>query len=248
MINLVIDIGNTFTKVALFDNRNIIELNKFERFGISDLKKIISQKKIEWAILSSVNQEVNEVEEFLETNYKYVRFNSTMPAGVINHYSTPQTLGLDRFAAVIGVASMFPQTNCLVIDAGTCITYDFIDKDKNYWGGSISPGLSMRFKSMHTLTGRLPLVAYNSEFENFYGDDTQTAILSGVQQGMIYETLGFINEYASRYSGLQVILCGGDVKFFDTRLKNSIFANSLKTEPHLVLIGLNEVIHQRTND
>src|SRR5690606_709080 len=162
-----------------------------------------------------------------------------------NHYKTPQTLGLDRFAGVIGAAALYPEQNSLVIDAGTCITYDRIDKNRNYDGGGISPGLSMRFQAMHELTEKLPLIAPDLHFMEKIGTDTRSSLLAGAQQGLINEALGFINDYELRFEALQIILCGGDFKFFDTRLKNSIFAHSVKVEPHLVLIGLNEVIHQQ---
>jgi type III pantothenate kinase len=248
MINLVIDVGNSFTKVAIFDNREIVDLFKFDQFAVDNLPGVVKRRVIDHAIISTVDQDVESLEEYLKSKYNYIRFHTGIHSNIINHYKTPQTLGLDRFAAVIGAAAVLPVKNCLIIDAGTCITYDFVDKDMNYWGGSISPGLSMRFKAVNTFTERLPLFEYDPEFNSYYGTETKSAILSGIQQGLVHEALGFIQDYASNYSDLHVILCGGDVKFFDTRLKNSIFADSLKTEPQLVLIGLNEVIHQNTND
>ncbi len=153
-------------------------------------------------------------------------------------------MGLDRIAGVIGAKSLFPDTNCLVIYAGTCITYDAVDLAGVYEGGSISPGLKMRLKAMHKFTGRLPEVEL-SNYADWRGYDTPSAMLSGVLNGCTEELRGMIEIYRSRYPGLQVILCGGDAIFFDTRLKNSIFAHTLKTEPNLVLIGLNEVIEQQ---
>ena len=248
MLNLVIDAGNTFTKVAVFDNRDLIELHKFDQLTVTGLEGVVKSRQISYSIVSSVDLEVEELEDYLKANFRHIRFHTGINAGIINHYKTPHTLGLDRYAAVIGAKALLPDANCLIIDSGTCITYDFVDKNRNYYGGSISPGLRMRFNAVHTFTERLPLIEAEADFNNYFGDDTRTAILSGVQQGIFNEALGFIQDYTSRYSELKVILCGGDVKFFDTRLKNSIFANSIKTEPDLVLIGLNEVIHQYTND
>jgi len=247
MINLVIDIGNTLTKVALFNNRKISELQVFEQFDTTVLQECLDEKKIDHAIISSVDKEISDMESILEASCKYYRFRTSMSSRVINHYQTPQTLGLDRFAAVIGAEAILPSTNCLVIDAGSCITYDFIDSKKNYYGGSISPGIAMRFQSLNIFTGRLPLIELEVSFIAAYGTDTRSSILSGVQYGVWNEALGFITSYSLQYPDLQIILCGGDVKFFDTRLKSSIFAHYVKTEPNLVLIGLNEVIYQQND-
>ncbi len=247
MINLVIDIGNTLTKVAVFNNRKISKLDVFGQFNALALQQCLDGKEIDHAIISSVDKEIRDMEYVAEKYCKYFRFSTSMSTNVINHYQTPQTLGLDRFAAVIGAEAILPSRNCLVIDAGSCITYDFIDSKKNYYGGSISPGIAMRFQSLNTFTERLPLIESDISFTGTYGTDTCSSILSGVQYGIWNEALGFIESYTSHYPDLQIILCGGDVKFFDTRLKSSIFAPAVKTEPNLVLIGLNEVIYQQND-
>lgn len=243
MINLVIDIGNTFSKLAIFNNRDITSVVQIENLSLNYLHNFLDENKVDNAIISSVNTDIIDFEELMKSKVNYFRFTGSSSSGIINQYKTPQTLGLDRYAAVIGVKYLYPDKNCLVIDAGTCITYDFVDSNKNYYGGSISPGIKMRFKAMNTFTSRLPLIEPNENISIEYGDDTSSSLLSGVQKGVIYEALGFINSYNSKWPDLKVVLCGGDVKFFDTELKNSIFAHALKTEPHLVLIGLNEVIY-----
>lgn len=248
MLNLVIDIGNTFTKVAIFNNRSIVESTAFETFGVAELEGLLSAWKIDRTIISSVNKDVADLEKVAASRTGYLRFHSGIPAGIHNHYLSPATLGLDRLAAVIGAACLFPGRDCLVIDAGTCITYDFIDSDWNYRGGSISPGLNMRFKAMNNFTGRLPLISPDPAFTNSFGLDTRTSMLSGVQKGVLYEVSGFIADYVRKHPEVTVILSGGDSDFFDSGLKNSIFAHRIKMEPQLVLIGLNEVIHQNTND
>lgn len=247
MINLVIDIGNSFAKIALFNDRNISDLQVFEDLNPAILKKYVDGKKIDYAIISSVEKDIKDLEYIVESSRKYCRFSTAVSSQVINHYKTPETLGMDRYAAVIAAQAMFPSANCLVIDAGSCITYDFIDSKKNYYGGSISPGIAMRFQAMHTFTQRLPLIESDSNFADAYGVDTRTSLLSGVQNGAWNEALGFIQSYALQYPDLLIVLCGGDVKFFDSRLKNSIFAHAVKTEPNLVLIGLNEVIYQQND-
>jgi type III pantothenate kinase len=243
MLNLVVDIGNTFTKLATFNNKEMISLEQTESLSIEYLDNFLGTHAVDNAIISSVNTEVDSFEKLLKSRTNYFRFTSSSSSNIINHYKTPQTLGLDRYAAVIAAEYLFPQQSCLVIDAGSCITYDFVDNNKNYLGGSITPGVQMRFKAMSSFTGRLPLVASDINKDSDYGDDTSSAIRTGVQKGVVYEALGFINSFYSKWPDLKVILCGGDVNFFDTQLKNSIFAHTLKTEPHLVLIGLNEVIY-----
>lgn len=243
MTNLVIDIGNTFSKLAIFNNRDIKSVVQVDDFSPAYLSKFLEENKINNSIISSVKAGLVGFEEVLAAKTNYVRFGSASSSKIKNHYKTPQTLGLDRYAAIIGVSFLYPNQNCLVIDAGTCITYDFVDAERNYSGGSISPGLRMRFKAMNSFTGRLPLVEPEADWAMAYGNDTNSSLLSGVQNGIIYEMLGFINSYHLSWPDLKVVLCGGDINFFDTELKNSIFAHALKTEPDLVLTGLNEVIY-----
>lgn len=243
MINLVIDIGNTFSKLALFNNRALISVKQISDISATDITQLLSDSKIDNAIISSVRADIDELEDILKSNTNYTHFTASTPSAVFNQYKTPHTLGLDRYAAVIGAQAIHSNKNCLVIDAGTCITYDLVTSEKNYVGGSISPGINMRFKAMHSFTDKLPLVEPAWLLEDDYGTDTLNSMRTGVQKGVIFETLGFINNYYAKWPELTVILCGGDVNFFDTQLKNSIFAHALKTEPNLVLIGLNEVIH-----
>lgn len=243
MAQLVIDIGNSRTKVAVFQGRKLIKLDKIEKLDLNILNKYLEDPEITHSIISSVKEDISVLEDFLKERTKYVRFSVLLPNGIINKYKSPNTLGLDRLAGILGAKSLFPNRNCMVIDAGTCITYDAIDKNGVYEGGSISPGLNMRLKAMHQFTGRLPELAL-SEYADWQGYDTPSAMLSGVINGTTAEIKGFIELYKTKYSELEVILCGGDAIFFDYSLKNSIFAHALKTEPDLVLIGLNEVIQQ----
>jgi type III pantothenate kinase len=241
MANLVIDIGNSRAKFAIFHQGKLRETGKIVKFDLDQLNLILDNHKITNSIISSVNDEISILENLLKIRTKYIRFSADVKAGVINRYKSPLTLGLDRLAGVIGAKALFPGHNCLVIDAGTCITYDAVDLAGVYEGGSISPGLIMRLKAMHKFTGRLPEIEL-SDYSDWRGYDTSTAMLSGVLNGSTEEVRGMIEVYRSKYPELRVILCGGDAIFFDTRLKNSIFAHTLKTEPDLVLLGLNEVI------
>ena len=241
MANLVIDIGNSRTKFAIFHERNLWETRQVVKFDLDQLNQILDNHKITHSIVSSVNDEILNLENLLKIRTKYIRFSAGVKVGVTNKYKSPETLGLDRLAGVIGAKALFPDRNCLVIDAGTCITYDAVDIDGIYEGGSISPGLKMRLQAMHKFTGRLPEIEL-SDYSDWRGYDTSTAMLSGVLNGSTEEVKGMIEIYRLKYPELLVILCGGDAIFFDSRLKNSIFAHTLKTEPDLVLLGLNEVI------
>ena len=244
MAQLVIDIGNSRTKLAVFEGRRLIRSEKFRQVDKIILNQYLNNNEIGQSIISSVNNEITGLEDLLKEKTQYIRFSARLDTGIVNRYKSPDTLGLDRLAGILGAKALFTSRNCLVIDAGTCITYDAINKNGVYEGGSISPGLNMRLKAMHQFTGRLPEVEL-SEFNDWQGEDTISAMLSGTVNGSAAEIKGFIEIYNSKYPELQVILCGGDAIFFDTRLKNSIFAHALKTEPDLVLIGLNEVIQQQ---
>jgi type III pantothenate kinase len=247
MARLVIDIGNTLVKLAVFNNSVLVEAGHYSTVDDSLLQQLFAKHQITQAIFSSVKKESEVWLSHLGQQLNLIRFERSMANSIHNHYLTPHTLGLDRLAAVMGARHLYPQSNNLVIDAGTCITYDGIDAGANYYGGSISPGLNMRYKALQHYTAGLPLVTADAKFDNWYGNDTTTAIKSGVQNGVLYEVEGFIQKYIQQGTHPNIILTGGDSVFLDTVLKNSIFAGYIKTEPHLVLIGLNAAI-QEHND
>ena len=247
MANLVVDIGNTFTKIAVFKQDELAHSAHYSTIETEILLNLIDQYQVNKAIISSVKKETESWRGALEKKVDVKYFNARMTTGVHNQYKTPQTLGLDRLAAVIGAKQLYPGKGSLVIDAGTAITYDWIDAKGNYFGGSISPGLNMRYKALNYYTGALPLIDADGQFNDFYGNDTTSAIRSGVQNGIKYEVAGFIESYQKNHAELNIILTGGDSIFFDTLLKNSIFAPYIKNEPYLVLKGLNAAI-QNNND
>jgi type III pantothenate kinase len=245
MTNLVFDIGNTFSKVAVFNKQNLLWTKRYRNFSEAALKLILIEFKPETAIISSVQNKIFLWEAMLEKQLKTFRFHYQMAKSITNHYEQPEKLGLDRLAAVVGAHFLYPKNSNLVIDAGTCVTYDAVDTKGNYCGGSISPGLKMRFKALKHFTKKLPLIESETDFHQISGNNTQQAILSGVQNGLRYEAEGFIKKQTEQDQHTNILLTGGDLNFFDTHLKNSIFAPYVKPEPYLVLIGLNAVIHQQ---
>ncbi len=237
-MNFIIDTGNTLTKLALFQGKEMVAFTSFA--GI-DAKHIIqfceSNKQIENAILSTVKAYPAEIDEFLNRNYKTLLFNHLTPVPVTNNYGTPETLGKDRLAGVVGARQLIPRSHILVIDAGTAITYDIVTDEGEYLGGAISPGIAMRYKALHTFTDRLPLLDYYDDAQ-LIGEDTSTSIHSGVLNGALAEMEGIIQRYQLVYPGLKIILTGGDHNYFDKRLKIKTFA-----APNLVLEGLNLILN-----
>jgi len=243
MINLTIDIGNSTVKIAVFNGQDLIYTEQISNIDQADLYQIQKKYKVSGLIISSVKQEIDIDEKELSQHFNYTRLNSKTAIPIKNEYKSKDTLGLDRLAAVVGANQIFPTQNVLVIDAGTCITYDFKDKTGTYFGGSISPGIQMRFAAMHHFTSKLPLVAFDENFDKTYGETSEEAINSGVTNGIIYEAEGFINTQLALQPDTKIILCGGNAPFFDSRFKNSIFAHLVLHEPNLVLIGLNTIVN-----
>ena len=231
MMNLVIDIGNTLVKYAVFSENEIVELKKMEIENEELIKNLVSEYKIKSIIISSVRKERG-----WNFNIRTIVLSEKTKLPINLKYKTPQTLGNDRIANVVAVNSLYKNKNILVIDAGTCITFDFIDNHSCYHGGRISPGLNMRYKSLNEFTSNLPKLSITKDF-TLFGDDTNSSIITGVQMGVISEIEGFISDLKKEKEDLIVILTGGDTFFFENYLKNGIFA-----DPNLVLKGLNEIL------
>ncbi len=244
MANLVIDIGNTYTKIAVFKRDELLVYKQFEGIDDAVINAFFKEYAISKAIVSSVKKNESQAwQTTLAAKVPVIFFNGKMAGELNNQYRTPDTLGADRLAGVMGAKTLFPQKNNLVISGGTCITYDAVDAAGNYFGGSISPGLNMRYKALNYYTDGLPLVGADESFDKQYGDNTVSAIRSGVQNGIKYELMGFIDSYKKAGEELNIVLSGGDSIFFDSLLKNSIFAPCVKIEPFLVLKGLNAALY-----
>lgn len=237
-MNIVVDYGNSSAKVGIFNEHKLTHKHVFT--NAENLKTFLHGFTATHILISSVSQPAAEVAGWaVLAQHKYI-LDRTLPLPVINRYATPATLGVDRIAAACGAWELFPATNCLVMDAGTCITYEFIDHTGQYHGGGISPGLTMRFEAMHTLTARLPRV-HPTDNPPLIGNSTETCMQSGAVHGMMQEMDGIIRKYKEQFPGLKAILCGGDGPFFENKLKEPIFAS-----PDLVLIGLNSILKHNT--
>ncbi|MCK4677294.1 MAG: type III pantothenate kinase [Bacteroidales bacterium] len=236
-MNLIIDIGNTLIKLALFDKNNLVRQKTLPGLSINELIDfIIDPQNINSAILSAVKNYPAALKNYFVDNFYFIELTEETAIPLLNMYQTPETLGRDRIAAATGANHLFPDQHILVVDAGTCITYDYINNKNVFLGGSISPGIDIRFKALHTFTGNLPLVTREEE-SLLTGNSTQRSILSGVMHGIYAEMEGIIRMYKKNYPDIKVILTGGDVIYFEKRLKNKTFAF-----PNLVLTGLNIIL------
>lgn len=224
---LAIDIGNTRTKIAWFENNSLKNLSVIENGDLLQKVQKFSKKttvKIT-VILSSVGKLDQETLFWLSENTVLYIVSHQSPIPFKNLYATPKTLGIDRIVLAAGAVLSYPNSNRLVVDAGTCITYDFINDKNEYLGGSISPGIQLRYKSLNDYTANLPLLS--PEPINFLtGNSTSASIHSGVINGVTAEIDNIIHQYKGVHSNLTVILTGGDAVFLAKRLKNIIFANS----------------------
>lgn len=238
-MNLIIDYGNTSAKVGIFDQHELKQ--KYTFAESSTLKNFLEETPAENLIISSVSVDPCAVISAAKISGQKIILQPDVPLPITTDYQTPSTLGTDRLAAVCGALELFPRQNTLVINAGTCIIYDFIDKEKNYRGGAISPGLMMRFKAVHTFTSKLPLVDLVENVQ-LIGNSTESSIQSGVINGVVAELDGIIELYTRKFNDLKVILGGGDGQFFENKLKASIFAS-----PNIVLIGLNSILIYNVN-
>jgi type III pantothenate kinase len=224
---LAVDVGNTRIKAAVFEDSTLLESFVFLK---TDLEKSIhnilnKHKKVTQLVVASVSDvEKQAFSNFEDSiNIHFVSHKDVFP--FVNGYETPQTLGIDRMVLAAGATLKYPNQNRLVIDAGTCVTYDFVDETDHYLGGAISPGLLLRYESLHHFTAKLPLMTLEKP-KQLIGKSTSESIHSGVVNGLVFEIEGYIEELRSQYSKFIIILTGGDSVFLAKRLKNTIFANS----------------------
>lgn len=237
-MNLTIDTGNTRTKYAVFDGDTIVATGILE--SLRQYASLLEQYPIGAVISSSVGKDMDFRSETPQDTHFHV-LNAQLPLPIQIDYDTPETLGADRIAACAGATELFPSQNCLVIDAGTCITIDFIDNHGTYHGGAIMPGFSMKFYALHTFTEKLPLLhlSDSAELPRTAGKTTDESIFSGVINGTLFEVEGFVNYYKSKYNDLQIAITGGDAQMLSEQLKNE---HRHTVSKDLTLIGLNKIL------
>ena len=235
-MNLIVDSGNTLAKAAIFSSDEIMAFGKSSNKNWEFIFEMLGDTTPERVLISDVASSSESLRERLEKITRVIVMNEHTPVPVEVTYSTPETLGTDRLAAVVFGKKLFPENHVLVIQTGSCITYDFLTPSNQYIGGAISPGMEMRFRAMHTFTAKLPLVK-KTEINYLTGKSTEESVLSGVINGCIAELDGIIDRYKEKYPDLKVVAGGGDIFFFDKKLKNRIFATE-----NLVLRGLNEIL------
>lgn len=237
MMNLVADIGNTTIKIALVSEDKIVARERFSYSDIKGIENISNRYTYQKAIISSVREIQPGFAESVKKNAEYFHIlshRSNFPFEII--YDTPETIGMDRLAAVAGVYNKYRSSDVMVIDAGTAITYDLLVNGK-YVGGAISPGIEMRFRALNTFTGRLPLVEKNEEDVAFPATDTIKGIRAGVINGVVFEINEYIRKFEKHHRESVIIITGGDSEYLGKRIDHKHF-----TEPDLVLLGLNNIL------
>ena len=237
IMDLVIDIGNTLQKVAVFSEKGVLcDLFSEKKLSISSLEAVFCRYPIERAIVLSVSKENVSLLQWLDERSQLLRFSASCRLPIRLQYATPETLGTDRIANAVGANVLYPNRNVLSIMAGTCLVADFVNEKGEYLGGSIAPGVRMRFQALSQFTARLPLVdPENIDF--FIGNNTKNSILAGVMNGIIQEINGIIRQYSRHYSPLKVILSGGDAELLQNSIKKRIFAAQ-----NPILVGLHKIL------
>ena len=231
---LLLDFGNTRVKAAVYDGGAVQSIYSGP-VDTASLCDAVEGKGISGGMWCSVHPLPDDIIRWM-SGLGLSALTYKTPVPIVNSYSNPQTLGMDRLAAAVGAWSMNPGHDMLVIDAGTALTIDFISADGVYHGGNIAPGIELRFKALHEHTGALPLVSAQGDAPMF-GYDTESAIRSGVLRGVRNEVNGYIEEMGGVYPSLLVFLTGGDAEFFDIKGKSTTFAVT-----ELVLEGLARIV------
>ncbi len=235
-MNLIVDAGNTSTKLAVFDDQIKISQVRLNKLSCKELEKELSKIKVQKAIVSSVKEIPPFIFELFLSNIPFVHVlshKSNLPFKI--EYDTPETLGTDRIAAAAGACKLFPGKEVLIIDAGTALTYEFLS-DNVYRGGNISPGLTMRFKALYKFTDKLPLISLSENYSN-PGRNTTDAILAGVITGVTYEINEYIRTFENKLTSFKIILTGGDSAYLKDRINYQV-----TYEPDIVIDGLNYIL------
>ena len=237
MFRLTIDQGNSLTKCTVFSEDGVLDHIAAEDQQLNfDLNQLLKKYPIHTAIVSSVREKDDGIEVLQDAGIQALKMSHDLKMPFAINYQTPHTLGTDRLANAAGALAMFPNSNSLVLDFGTCLTYSILSNGA-FIGGAIAPGIEIRLKSLPEFTGKLPLVRFQAKWPAIIGNSTENSILSGVIRGILAETDGMIEEYCSQIAELNVIITGGHHTFFEPHLKSTIFAAPLLTPK-----GLHEIL------
>lgn len=233
---LTIDIGNSFAKLAIFHDGEIVYKERHHKLLVGNVDKLYKKFLFSRAILSSTRVIDKRIITAIQRRYDMIILDHNTAIPIKNLYRTPETLGRDRLAAVVGAYVQYPKQNCVIIDLGTCNTFDLVDKNGTYQGGNISPGVDMKLKAMNHFTSKLPLPVRQNN-DDPIGKDTTSALQNGAFWGTIFEIESFIHRMNALFTPLNVILTGGDAEIFGSKLNSKIFV-----APNIVLIGLHEIL------
>ncbi len=241
-MNLTIDIGNTRIKTAVFEGKNLLEVKAFDKSASEEEARGVFNRNpnIRQAIISSVAESATDYESVLTDRVRIFHLDQNLSLNFSSKYDDTSKLGADRKALIAAAVTIYPAQDVLVIDMGSCVTYDLVDRSGLHHGGGISPGWQMRLNAMHTFTGRLPQLSTlddSIEKKEVTGMNTQQAMFNSTFFGLLAEIDQRIEYYKSEFPDLTVILTGGDAQSFSVRLKNRIFAHS-----NFLLEGLNALL------
>ena len=236
-MNLCIDIGNSSCKVGIFKYKRIVHLERLPLDNLGDaLMRLIDSFEITACMICSTRKMKKSLQRKIASRVECLVLTHKLKLPITIKYKTPSTLGTDRIAAVVGAYMQNPGKDHLIIDAGTCITYDLVDRSGQYLGGNIAPGVEMRIRAMHDYTAKLPLVEMKLN-PDYVGNSTTTALQNGAVWGTLFEIEAFIKRVKSTYRRINITLTGGNAEFLAENLKTKIFVS-----PNLVLTGLNELL------
>lgn len=241
-MNIAIDWGNSAIKAGFFEHENPLDV--YAQLSIEQLQELIRKTPPDAVVVSSTNRPAEQLREQLplKPETPWLTVDGFTPVPMEKRYDTPTTLGTDRIASAVGAKVRFPEDGCLVIDMGTCVTYDYVDEKAVFHGGMISPGFRMRFRAMHSFTERLPLVEPDEQRPTLLGKNTRQAMQAGVINGLLAELNGIIEGHRREHPDIKVLICGGDAPFFESSLKPPIFV-----VPELILIGLNRILQHNVD-
>ncbi|BBL07176.1 type III pantothenate kinase [Alistipes dispar] len=242
-MNLVVDIGNTLLKLAVFDGGRLVAQQCVGELREETFAGLLGGARAARAVVASTRGEAPAIVEAVRRHTGYLlEFTPATPVPIGNAYLTPATLGRDRLAAAVGAATLYPGRNALIVDFGTAVTLDFVSADGVFRGGCISPGMAMRFRALHEYTAALPLCDATDSAE-LLGRTTDEAVRLGVMNSLAFEIEGYIARMQGEIEDLCVIFTGGDTNFFAKRIKNTIFANC-----NLVFWGLNRILEYNASE